>query len=468
MLTYSITGNYTDLYEITMGEVYFKERRQDLPATFDYFFRKLPFGGGYVLFAGLHELLGVLADLHFTPEDIAFLRDRGFDAGYLGFLERFRFKSDVYSVPEGEVIFPGCPVLRVEGTLFETQLVETVLLNLLNFQSLIATKASRVRQVAGDRVLSDFGLRRAQGAGAMAASRAAIIGGFNSTSNVAAANRYGIPASGTMAHSFIESYGSELEAFRAYARSQPSNCIFLVDTYDTLGSGLPNAIKVAKEMEAQGLKASGVRLDSGDLAWLSGRVRGMMDEAGLGYMKIVVSNQLDEWLVRSLLDQDAPIDVFGVGTRLVTGHPDAALDGVYKLSQIDGEPRIKLSDTLQKTTLPGIKQVFRVLDGDGRFLGFDGVRLDSEAVPSMIYHPFDPHKSTAIDRWKKQPLVQKVMEGGRRLQPEPSLSEIAAYGRERLGLLPAEYRRFENPHTYKVGVSSTLLQLRDELREKWK
>jgi len=468
MLTYSITGNYTDLYEITMGEVYFKERRQDLTASFDYFFRKLPFGGGYVLFAGLHELLGVLEDLHFTPEDIAFLRDRGFDAAYLGSLQRFRFGGDVYSVPEGEVIFPGCPVLRVEGTLFETQLVETVLLNLLNFQSLIATKASRVRQVAGDRILSDFGLRRAQGAGGMAASRAAIIGGFNSTSNVAAADKYGIPASGTMAHSFIESYGSELEAFRAYARSQPSNSIFLVDTYDTLNSGVPNAIKVAKEMETQGSKAIGVRLDSGDLAWLSGRVRRIMDEAGLGYMKIVVSNQLDEWLVRSLLDQEAPIDVFGVGTRLVTGHPDAALDGVYKLSQINGEPRIKLSDSLPKTTLPGIKQVFRVIDTDGRFLGFDGVRLDSEAAPSVIYHPFDPHKSTAIDQWKKQPLVQKVMEGGRRLQPEPSLSDIAAYGRERLGLLPAEYRRFENPHTYKVGVSSTLLQLRDKLREKWK
>jgi nicotinate phosphoribosyltransferase len=271
-----------------------------------------------------------------------------------------------------------------------------------------------------------------------------------------------------MAHSFIESYGSELEAFRAYARSQPSNCVFLVDTYDTLNSGVPNAIKVAKEMEAQGAKAIGVRLDSGDLAWLSGRVRRMLDDAGLGYMKIVVSNQLDEWLVRSLLDQKAPIDVFGVGTRLATGHPDAALDGVYKLSQINGEPRIKLSDSLPKTTLPGPKTVFRILDPDGRFLGFDGVRLGSEPMPTVIYHPFDAHKSTPIDKWEKVPLVHKVMEGGRRLQREPSLSEIAAYGRERLDLLPAEYRRFENPHMYKVGVSSTLLKLRDELREKWK
>jgi nicotinate phosphoribosyltransferase len=468
MVSFTLSGNYTDLYEITMGEVYFVEGRDGIPACFDYFFRKIPAKGGYVLFAGLGDLLDALENLRFTAEDIAFLKELKFDPRYLAFLERFRFRGTVHSVHEGEVIFPGSPVVRVEGTLFETQLVETMLLNLLNFESLIATKASRIRYVAGDRVLSDFGLRRAHGPAAVLASKAAIIGGFDSTSNVFAAQRYGIKVSGTMAHSFVESYDSEPEAFRAFARDQPDNCTFLADTYDTLKSGIPHAITVAKEMEARGQRASGVRLDSGDLAYLARQARRMLDEAGLSYMKIVVSNQLDEHVIKSLLDQGAPIDVFGVGTHLVTGQPDAALDGVYKLSMSGGEPRLKLSDSLQKVTLPGVKQVLRAVDEKGGFIGADAIILADEPKPDVMYHPSEPDRSFSMAHFRSEPLLHPVMENGKRLEPATDLKKIAAYATGRLALLPAEYKRFENPHTYKVGISSRLLDLRETLRKQHK
>lgn len=465
MISFPISGNYTDLYEITMGEAYFLEGRQDAPACFDYFFRTIPAKGGYALFAGLDDLLTALDGLHFTTEDIDFLRQQHFDPRYLTFLEEFRFRGAIWSAKEGEVVFPGTPILRVEGTLFETQLIETLLLNFLNFETLIATKASRMRYVAGNRALSDFGLRRAHGPGGLLAARAAVIGGFDSTSNVAAAHRYGITAVGTMAHSFVESYDTELEAFRAFARSEPDNCIFLVDTYDTLKSGIPNAITVAKEMEALGGHAAGVRLDSGDLAWLSREARRLLDAAGLEGLRIVVSNQLDEYVIKSLLDQHAPIDIFGVGTRLVTGHPDAALDGVYKLAMSGGKPRLKLSNSLFKTTLPGSKDVFRCVDDIGRFTGADVVTLIGDQKPDRMYHPAEPDRSLVIGQHHLEPLLNKVMENGKPLAPRAELGKIAAYAAARLALLPAEYRRFENPHTYKVGISKNLLDLREKLRQ---
>lgn len=463
MLSFTISGSYTDMYELTMGEAYFLEGRKDIPVNFDYFFRKLPFGGGYVLFAGLHELLQVLEDLHFTEDDINFLKELRFNSAYIDFLKGFRFHGTVYSVKEGEIVFPNCPLLRVEGTLFEAQLVETLLLNILNFESLIATKASRMRHVAGNRVLSDFGLRRAQGTGGVMAARAAVIGGFDSTSNVYAAELYGLDAAGTMAHSFIESFDSEAEAFRAFARARPGNCIFLVDTYDTLHSGVPNAIMVAKEMESQGHRAAGIRLDSGDLAWLSKTARKMLDDSGLSYMKIIASNQLDEYVIKSLLEQDAPIDIFGVGTRLVTGQPDAALDGVYKLSMAGAKPRLKISDNLQKITLPGIKQVHRVLDGNAHFFGADAITLSDENDVDTIYNPFEPGQFLAISDFRKEPLFRKVMANGRQLNSPPTLQEIGSYARQRLDLLPPEFKRFENPHSYKSGVSKKLLDLRYKL-----
>ncbi len=468
MLSFTITGNYTDLYEIAMGEVYFREGRESSPACFDYFFRKIPNKGGYVLFAGLNDLLHILEDLHFTDDDIAFLSKLNFNPSYIDNLKKFQFRGNVYSVMEGETVFPNCPVLRIEGSLFEAQLVESLVLNILNFESLIATKASRMRYAAGNRILSDFGLRRAHGPGSILAARAAMVGGFNSTSNVYAAERYGLEAAGTMAHSYIESYDSELEAFRAFARCRPSNCIFLVDTYDTIYSGVPNAITVAKEMEKTGYQAAGIRLDSGDLAWLAKKSRTMLNKAGLSYMKIVVSNQLDEFVIKSLLEQQAPIDIFGVGTRLVTGQPDAALDGVYKLSMAEGKPRLKLSENVEKMTMPGIKQIFRTIDSNGQFAGADIIILSEEQPPAIMYHPFEAGKSLQIEHYKQEPLLQKVMENGILTSQVPSLHDIACYASLRLERLPEEYKRFENPHIYKVGISKNLLNLRDQLKNRHK
>lgn len=469
MLSFSISGNYTDLYEITMGETYFLANRQDHKACFDYFFRKVPNRGGYVVFAGLQEALEILEDLHFTKEDIHFLKQLNFHSSFIEYLENFRFSGEVYACPEGEIIFPNCPILRVEGNIIEAQLVETLLLNILNFESLIATKASRMKEVAGNRILSDFGLRRSQGMGGVLATKASIIGGFHSTSNVYAAQIYGLDVVGTMAHSFVESFDSELEAFRVFSASRPDDCIFLVDTYNTIRSGVPNAIIVAKEMELAGQKASGVRLDSGDLAYLSKATRRMLDEAGLGYMKIVASNQLDEFVIKSLMEQGAPIDIFGVGTSLVTGKPDGALDGVYKLSAYSGKPRLKLSESLEKITLPGVKQVLRVMDKNEMFYGADVIVLaDEEQRTDVMNHPYEPGKSMAIGNFTQIPLLQKVMSKGKRIVEQPSLREVSDYVFKRLSLLPTEFKRFENPHIYKVGISDKLMDLRDGLRNEYK
>lgn len=468
MLSFSVTGNYTDLYEITMAETYFLEGKKNDTACFDYFFRKVPSKGGYVVFAGLHDLLDILKDLRFTDDDLYFLRQLKFRDSFIDYLKNFGFTCDIYSCNEGEIIFPNCPILRVEGNIIEAQLIETLLLNIVNFESLIATKASRMKYVAGNSILSDFGLRRAQGLGGMLATKASIIGGFQSTSNVYAAQLYGIASVGTMAHSFIESYDSELEAFRCFAHSRPDDCIFLVDTYDTLKSGIPNAIIVAKEMEQSGHKADGIRLDSGDLAYLSRKARKMLDDTGLNYMKIVASNQLDEYVIKSLKEQQAPIDIFGVGTRLVTGQPDAALDGVYKLCMAAGKPRLKLSESIEKITLPGIKQVVRVLDKNEMFYGADAIMLADEKQQSRMYHPFDAEKFLDLKNLKQQPLLQKVMSGGKILIQNQSLNELAGHVQKRLALLPAEYKRFENPHIYKVGISKKLMKLRDDLRHEYK
>lgn len=338
-------------------------------------------------------------------------------------------------------------------------------LNILNFQTLIATKASRMRWAAGNGGLVDFGLRRSHGPGGYYASRAAIIGGFDATSNVRAGRDYGLPVSGTMAHSFIESYDDELSAFRDYAEAWPERCVLLVDTYDTIGSGVPNAITVAKEMEKRGHRLLGIRLDSGDLAWLARECRRILDNAGLDYVKIAASNQLDEYVIRSLLQQDAPIDLYGVGTSLVTGKPDAALDGVYKLVHLAGQPRIKLSETLTKITIPHKKQVYRMSDDNGLWIGADVVAMSSEDMIRTMHHPFDSSKSMSLEKCRKEPLLDLVMENGRRTHPPLQPADIAAFARDRLAQLPSEYRRFENPHIYKVGISDHLKRERDHLIE---
>jgi nicotinate phosphoribosyltransferase len=468
MINFSLTGLYTDLYQLTMAQVYFLKGTSHQEAGFDYFFRKLPFGGGYVVFAGLADVLRIVEELHFTSDDTKYLKEIGLDGEFVEHLKNFRFHGNIYSAREGEIIFPNEPVVRVEGNILETQIVETVLLNTLNFQSLVATKAARMRSVAGDKILSDFGLRRAQGLGGYHASRAAAIGGFDSTSNVKAARDFDIPAAGTMAHSFIQSYGSELSAFRDFAEKRPDNCVLLVDTYDTIRSGLPNAITVAKEMERGPHKLLGIRLDSGDLAYLSKQSRKMLDQAGLHYVTITASNQLDEYVIKSLQDQHAPIDVFGVGTSLVTCPPDAALDGVYKLAYANGKPRIKLSENLKKITLPDKKQVYRILNGEANFFGADLISLHREAGVEMMHHPADPDKFISIKGMRTEALLHPVMEKGKRLHAESALKDISDYSFKRLARLPQEHKRFENPHIYKVGISEKLRDLRNDLKNQHK
>lgn len=462
------TGTYTDQYQLTMGQVYFLKGHSRHTAVFDYFFRKAPFKGGYAIFAGLQNVLETLRDLKFNEEDLRFLKSLELDEKYLEYLKNFKFTGKIYSVREGEVVFPGAPIVRIEANIIEAQIIETLLLNILNFQTLIATKASRMKMEAKGGKLIDFGLRRAQGPGGYYASRAAIIGGFEATSNTRAGRDFDIPVSGTMAHSFIQSYKDELTAFRDFSEAHPKNTVLLVDTYDTLKSGIPNAIKIGKEMETKGEKLKGIRLDSGDLAYLAIKARQMLDEAGLDYVKIAASNQLDEHLIKSLLDQGAPIDIFGVGTSLVTGQPDAALDGVYKLAYFMDEPRIKLSETIAKITLPHKKQVYRILDEIGNFSGSDVISLYEEEDVDLMIHPYDPLKQRSVKGYNKEALLQPVMDNGKILTPTYELSEIAKYSRERLKKLPQEYKRFFNPHIYKVGLSKKLKEERDRLIDEHK
>lgn len=463
MIEYS--GSYTDQYQLAMAQACFMAGQAETEAVFDYFFRKLPFGGGYAVFAGLEDLLAALEGLRFSDDDIAFLRDQGFAPDFIDHLKGFEFTGELVAAREGETVFHSEPVVRVSAGMIEAQIVESLLLNILNYQTLVATKASRMRLSAGDdAVLVDFGLRRAPGLGGYNASRAAIVGGFDASSNVRAGRDYGIALSGTMAHSYIQSHDDELAAFRSFAAAHPGNCVLLVDTYDTLRSGVPNAIRVGHEMTKRGEALKAIRLDSGDLAWLARQARRMLDAAGLPEVKIAASNQLDEHVIKSLRDQGAPIDLFGVGTSLVTGAPDGALDGVYKLAAAGGKPRIKLSEAREKITLPYRKQVFRVLDDDGAFAGADVIALDEEEEgAALMHHPSDLQKSLVIAGTQQAPLLRPVMTGGRRLEAALSLNDIKAYCRDRLALLPPEYKRFHNPHAYKVGLSDRLKQARDAL-----
>lgn len=468
MKNISLTGIYTDLYQLTMAQVYFLTGKSQQRAVFDYFYRKIPFSGGYTVLAGLHTVLEILQDLEFTADDIEYLKSIGLNKSFADSLREFHFKGSIYSAKEGEVVFPDAPIMRVEGTVIEAQIIETLLLNIVNFQSLIATKAARIRYVAGDKILSDFGLRRAQGLGGYHATRASIIGGFDSTSNVRAGADFNIPVVGTMAHAFVQCYEDELTAFRDFAAHRPENCVLLVDTYDTLKSGVPNAITVAKEMEKQSHRLQGIRLDSGDLAYLSSRARKMLDEAGLQYVKITASNQLDEFVVKSLLDQHAPIDVYGVGTSLVTGPPDAALDGVYKLASLDGKPRIKLSENLKKMTLPDKKQVYRILNNNNSFFGADVITLADESTVDIMHHASEPEKSLVLKGLNREALLHEVMKDGKVVGDHPSLKEIAKYCQQRLEMVPEEHKRFYNPHIYKVGISEKLREERNLLRAQYK
>jgi len=455
---------YIDYYQLTMAQGYFLSGKGQTTAVFDYFFRENPFGNGYVVFAGLSDLLEILETYKFEDAEIEYLQSLGFKQEFLQYLRRFRFNGTIHSMREGELIFPLEPIVRVEGTLIETQIIETLLLNLLNFESLIATKASRIRFAAGNRKLYDFGLRRAQGLGGIHASKAAIIGGVDATSNVYAAYHYSLEVVGTQSHSWIQSFGDELTAFRKYAEIYPNNCTLLVDTYNTLRSGLPNAIRVAKEMEAKDQKLKAIRLDSGDLALLSKKARALLDAARLNYVQIVASNQLDEILISSLLQQGAPIDGFGIGTRLLTAFNYPALQGVYKQSIIGNQPTLKFSDNYARTTLPGRKKVMRYFDANGYF-DTDGIMLEAEEGIDIFYHPFFTEQQRNVEEYTAKPIMFKVMESGRIVGKLPTPTESASYVSHRFVCLSPEYKRFENPQQYKVGISPSLMRLRSFLFE---
>jgi len=456
------TGLYTDFYELTMAQAYFYSGKENETSIFDYFFRTNPYKGGYIVFAGLQDLLTILSNFSYNDENLAFLKQAGLKDEFLDYLKSFRFKGKIYSMREGEIAFPYEPILRVEGNMIECLLIETLLLNYLNFQSLIATKACRIRSVIGDKAFVDFGLRRAQGLGGIHASRAAIIGGANATSNVYAAFNYQIPVSGTQAHAWVQSFDKEIDAFRQYAEINPDSSVLLVDTYNTLKSGIPNAILIAKELEDKGHKLVGIRLDSGDLAYLSKKGREMLDKEKLDYVQIFASNQLNEYVIKSLNEQGAKIDGYGVGTELVTGNDAGALDGVYKLVENAGKPCLKVSENIEKTTLPGRKKVMRYLDKDGKFFR-DGILLFEEEKTKHISHPFHQHKTTEVDGYEAEELTQKVMEDGKVLIDQQTPGEINAYLQKRFAQLPDEHKRFISPHIYKVGVSDEALNLKNEM-----
>lgn len=463
-------GLYTDFYELVMAEGYFYCGKKDQQVTFNYFFRTNPFEGGFTVFAGLNDFLELLGKFVYSKSDIKYLKTLGFRNEFLDYLKNFRFSGNIQSVKEGEIVFPNEPVLQVCGNIIECQLIESLLLNIINFESLIATKAFRIKLVSGKNTFSDFGLRRAQGFGAIHASRAACIGGASSTSNVMAGKLFGIPVSGTQAHSWIQSFDTELEAFRTYTNVHPENTVLLVDSYDTLKSGVPNAIIVAKEMEEKGQHLKAIRLDSGDLAYLSKKARKMLDYAGLNHVKIIASNQLNEHVIKTLLkDQNAAIDAFGIGTELVTGKKDAALDGVYKLVEIDGLPKMKFSENIEKNTLPAKKQLYRFYDNNGKFYR-DAVALETENADEIdiIYHPVYPELNTVVKGLTSEKLLNDVVASGSVINEKLTPIEIYKYLESRSELLPDEHKRFISPHIYKTGISGKLLETRNKLSKQIK
>ena len=464
----------TDLYQLTMLYGYHKQGMSNRRAVFYMFYRPAE-GLNYAVAAGMAQLRDYINDLRFEEEDINYLRSlRLFDEDFLATLRDFRFTGDISAVREGDFIFPGEPIVRVDAPLYQAQLIETALLTLVGHQTLIATKANRVVRAAQGDAVMEFGLRRAQGpdAGVLGA-RAAVIGGCGSTSNVLAGQLFGMPVSGTHAHSWVMSFDSEIDAFRAYAGCFPEKTLLLADTYDTLRSGVPNAIKVFREQREKGYEPAGIRLDSGDLAYLSRKARQMLDEAGFPNAKICVSNDLDEYLIRDLKLQGARIDLWGVGTRLITSAGRAALGGVYKLCALekDGllQPKIKLSDTLEKITLPGKQEIWRLYGPEGMAVA-DLIALEGEDIdftaPLTIFHPQETWKKMTLEHYSVKKLLQPLFIQGR-AQPIPTdVKEISAYRASQEKTIWDEYLRPVNPHRYKVDLSDKLWNLRRELMDR--
>nr|WP_320012477.1 nicotinate phosphoribosyltransferase [uncultured Desulfobulbus sp.] len=465
----SCSALLTDLYELTMLAGYFNEAMADKEAVFDLYFRHNPFEGGYAVFAGLEPALKNLESFSFTPDEIDYLSSLGlFSSDFLGFLEQFRFQGQIIAPPEGTVVFAHTPLLTVRGTLAETQLVEAMLLNTINFQTLVATKAARICHAAAPAEVVEFGLRRAQGPdGSLSAARAACIGGAKGTSNVLAGQLYNLPVRGTHAHSWVQSFDSELSAFRAYAKAFPDSTVLLVDTYDTLQQGVPNAIKVALELKEQGHSLRGIRLDSGDLAYLSSEARTMLDAAGFPEVQILASNEVDEEVIDSIKDEGGKIDIYGVGTKLATaaGTGGVALGGVYKLVEFAGTPKMKITSDPAKTTLPGVKRVLRVLGPQGEYIQDLVCLIDESAQASdKVYDPQNPARHTTLPpNTRLVDLRELVMDQGKCLKPAESIDTMANRCQQQLALLPSGCRRFCNPHLYKVSISHHLKALRCQL-----
>ena len=462
-----------DYYALTMAQSHFSQGRQHEIAYFDYFFRTVPDHGGYAIFAGLTQVLDYLEFLHFTPDDIAFLRSKGvFTAEFLDYLANFRFHGDIRAVPDGSVVFPHEPLLTVRAPLIDCQLIETYLLLTLNHQSRIATKAARIVHEAAGRPVFEFGSRRAHGGDAAHyGARAAYIGGVAATSNTYSEYVSGIPAVGTMAHAYVQSFDSEYEAFLQYAKTWPDNTVLLVDTYDTLRQGIPNAIRVHNEYLApNGHTLRGIRIDSGDLAYLSNRAREMLDATGLHDAKITVSNSLDEYLIKDLVLQGAAVDNFGVGERLITAKSNPVFGGVYKIVALEKDgaiiPKIKISETLAKTTTPGYKQLWRLYDVGGKAIA-DVVTLHDETIddsqPYELFDPEYPWKRKTVSGFRAEKRLQTWMEAGARSIAMPSLEDVRAHCQHEQQTLWDEIRRLENPHGYYVDLSQALWQLKQDL-----
>lgn len=469
----------TDFYQLSMGNVYYLDDKKDQIAVFDLFIRKSPCGGGYTVAAGLQQIIEYIEDLHFDDEDIALLKKNHseFNDGYLEYLRNFSFTGEIYAMPEGTIVFPDEPIVRVKAPLIEAQLIETTMLTMINHQSLIATKASRIVDSADGGAVLEFGLRRAHGSEAgLYGGRAAIIGGCIGTSNVETEYIMDIPSKGTMSHSLIQSYDSELEAFRNYSRYNPNNIILLVDTYDTLGSGVPNAIKIFQELRKNNKLTTpyGIRLDSGDLAYLSKKARKMLDQAGFEDASISASSDLDEHIIKDLKVQGAAIDTWGVGTKLITSYDCPALGAVYKLSQIEDKngvkPKIKISNDAIKITNPGYKKVLRFYDKDSHRVLADLILLDHEQInedePLVIFDPIHTWQKRVLTNFYYKELLVPVFVDGKKVYECPKVSEIQKYAQKQKATLGEEYRRLLNPHEYHVDLSKELWMIKQDLIRK--
>ena len=464
----------TDFYEITMSNGYFLEADKDTRAAFDVYYRRNPDNGGYAIFAGLEQIIDYILDLHFDKEDIEYLKEQGiFSEEFLDYLANFSFKGDIYSFPVGTIMYPNEPVITVIAPLIDSQLIETALLLQVNHQSLIATKTRRIVRAAEGRVVSDFGARRAHNIdAAVYGARAAYIGGAKSTATVLAGKMFDIPVSGTMAHSWIMLYKDEYTAFKKYAEVYPDNAVFLVDTYDVLESGIPNSIRVAKEvLEPMGKRLKGIRIDSGDLAYLSKKARKMLDRAGLEDCKIIISNSLDEFTITSLINQGAEIDSLGVGERLITARSEPVFGAVYKISAVEEKgvfvPRIKLSENVEKITNPGLKKVYRIYDREGKAVADLIAKADEKVDLTEAFRYIDPKKpwkNRYFEGFTAKELQVPVIKNGELVYKRKNVKEIAQYVEKQLTEeIWQEEQRFENPHIHYLDMTPDYYEMKMEL-----